>query len=71
MRFLRAFIIGILCFFPATIIGYILWLMLGASTDNYSFSVIFACNVVPISGMILGYVWAWKTGEEYSVKILE
>ena len=71
MRFLRAAIIGGLCFFPATIIGYIFWLILGASNDIYSFDVIFACNLIPIFGMILGFAWAWKNGEEYGVNLEE
>jgi len=71
MRTLRAFIVGMLSFFPATILGYLLWLGMGASEDNYSFAVWFPCNVIPFAGMILGCVWAWKTGEEYGVDYQE
>jgi len=39
MRFLRALIIGLLSIFPGTIIGYLGWLLVGASEDNYSLEV--------------------------------
>ncbi|MDP6870386.1 MAG: hypothetical protein QGI21_06425 [Candidatus Poseidoniaceae archaeon] len=67
MRFLRSFVIGILCFFPGTIIGYIGWLATGSVEDNYSFQVVFFCNIIPFGTMIIGFLWAWATGAEYSV----
>ncbi|MGY8754793.1 MAG: hypothetical protein ACKVIR_03805 [Candidatus Poseidoniales archaeon] len=70
MRFLRSLIIGTLCFFPATISGYLGWLATGSSADNYSVSVIFFCNIVPLGGMILGGIWAWKSGAEYGVEMV-
>ncbi|HIF45871.1 MAG TPA: hypothetical protein EYQ73_03630 [Candidatus Poseidoniales archaeon] len=70
MRFLRALIIGTLCFFPTTIIGYLGWLATGSNPDNYSVSVIFFCNIIPLGGMIFGGLWAWRTGEEYSVEMV-
>jgi len=68
MRFLRAVIIGFLSIFPGTILGYLGWLAAGASKDNYSPSVIFFCNIIPLGFVIAGFLWAWKNGEEYGVK---
>ncbi|MCH1526620.1 MAG: hypothetical protein L7S49_00210 [Candidatus Poseidoniaceae archaeon] len=67
MRFLRALIIGILCLFPGTIIGYLGWLLTGSSLDNYSLQVVFFCNLLPLGSIILGFMWAWMNGEEYGV----
>lgn len=67
MRFLRAFIIGLLCIFPGTIIGWLGWLATGASENNYSLEVIVFCNIVPFASIFLGFMWAWSTGEEYGV----
>jgi len=69
MRFLRSLIIGLLSIFPGTILGYLGWLATGASNDNYSPGVIFFCNVVPFGFVIIGFLWAWASGEEYGVKI--
>tara|TARA_B110000495_G_C22604648_1_gene361334 strand:+ start:263 stop:478 length:216 start_codon:yes stop_codon:yes gene_type:complete len=67
MRFLRALVIGILSIFPGTIIGYLGWLAVGASNDNYSLGVIFFCNIIPFGSVAMGFLWAWASGEEYGV----
>ena len=67
MRFLGALIIGMLSIFPGTILGYLGWLATGASKDNYHPSVVFFCNVIPLGFVLLGFIWAWKNGAEYSV----
>ena len=71
MRFLRAAIIGGLCFFPATIIGYIFWLILGASNDNYSFEVVFACNLIPIFGMMYQKIKNWTKEFMFQFTIID
>ena len=67
MRFLRALIIGILSIFPGTIIGYLGWLAVGGNENNFSLEVIFFCNIIPFGFMVIGFLWAWASGEEYGV----
>jgi len=35
--------------------------------ENGSLSVVFFCNLIPLGFVILGFLWSWKNGEEYSV----
>ena len=69
MRFLRSLIIGLLSIFPGTIVGYIGWLATGASEDTYALEVMFFCNVIPFGFVVVGFIWSWINGQEYSVKI--
>jgi len=67
MRTLRALMFGGLVFFPATILGLIIWWMMGSSMDNSAVAVWLPCNLVPFGGVALGLWLGWKTGEEYSI----
>ena len=66
MRLLRSLVIGGLCIFPSALLGLIIWYSLGSSFDNTSFSVILACNVIPLGGVFVGFWISWKNGGEYS-----
>ncbi|MGY8701093.1 MAG: hypothetical protein ACKVHH_00120 [Candidatus Poseidoniales archaeon] len=67
MRTLRALMFGVLAFFPTTILGLIIWWMMGSSMDTWEVAVWLPCNLVPFGGVSLGLWLGWKTGEEYSI----
>jgi len=58
---------GVLAFFPTTILGLIIWWMMGSSMDTWEVAVWLPCNLVPFGGVSLGLWLGWKTGEEYSI----
>jgi len=66
MRLLRALIIAGMTFFPATLLGLMIWWMLGASYDNSSPAVFVPCNLIPLVGMMLAFLMAWHNGAAYS-----
>ena len=67
MRFIRAITIGLLSIFPGTIVGFLGWISIGRSMDNYSLSVVLFCNIIPFGFVFFGFMWAWINGEEYAV----
>jgi len=66
MRMMRALVIAGMTFFPATLLGLMVWWMLGASYDNASPAVIIPCNLIPFAGMLLSFIVAWRNGAAYS-----
>ena len=66
MRTIRAMIIAALAALPMAIIGLFVWWMMGSSKDNTSLAVVIPCNIIPLAGMIVIFLMAWQSGEEYA-----
>ena len=66
MRTIRAMIIAALAALPMAIIGLFVWWMMGSSKDNTSMAVVIPCNIIPLAGMIVIFLMAWQSGEEYA-----
>lgn len=67
MRVLRTLIIGAIMVLPGMILGYLVWILAGNPTTEPMESLI--CNGIPLTSIVLGLFFAWKSGEEYSIKI--
>ena len=68
MRMTRALSFGFVMLIPGLFLGLLVWILVGRPEDNFSLTTIFACNLIPISSVLLGIFFGWKTGEEYAMQ---
>ena len=60
---------GSMMIIPGMILAFIIWYIAGKPTTDPMETLI--CNGIPLTSIMMGLYFGWKTGEEYDVRMTE
>ena len=69
MRTLRTIVMGSMMIIPGMLLAFIIWYIAGKPTTDPMETLI--CNGIPLTSIMMGLYFGWKTGEEYDVRMAE